>query len=304
MKKGTQKTSKRRDLGCLFCGMTGKLSGEHLWPAWMEEYFAKDSSRRERSESRNTNGAIQPRHDRTMQGGPWKTKVKAVCKKCNNGWVSDIEDDLKETLLSLGRDERIILDIVKQKQIAVWTLLKAMVVESRVPGLSDTRSFTSEECRKIWQNRDCIPSNFYSWIVRSSAHVGWSGNYLRTNAALPLGVDMSHDPLDYNSSAGMWGIGELLIVWYYSRRPDIVLNYQPDDLVGCQIWPPKFKVINWPPSAHFSGHEKLAASIKSGLWATYDEADRMALEGLDLKREPDWLKEYAIPSNLQNFSGE
>src|SRR6185437_10052806 len=69
---------------CAFCPETAKLSGEHIWSAWMEQLIPG----RKLFTSRDERGEIA--WQRVAPGLDWTAKV--VCKRCNETWMSDIEN--------------------------------------------------------------------------------------------------------------------------------------------------------------------------------------------------------------------
>jgi hypothetical protein len=284
---------------CVFCG-GHPLSKEHLWPDWMDDFFPGGLYRQETSEQRGPDQAFQP-EPRQMEGGPWKTAFKAVCEPCNNGWMSQIESGVKDTLLALGRGHQINLGLDQQEQLARWVAMKAMVAENGIPKVQDARVFTQELRDSFKQEGASLPKNFFCWIVRSSPVAMWGARYLRVSDALPHSVDMSNDPLTANSTAGMWGIGELLIVWFFTRRSDIGFRYDPDELIGGQLWPRKYRTMPWPPPCHFASQASLAAAIDCGLWEPINDEQRLSRERPEITDSPGWMTEHSHASNNDHF---
>jgi hypothetical protein len=62
---------------CIFCD-NNSGSREHLWPLWIHE-------RKDFEPLKSKRGDLE-----ILIPNP-KLVVKAVCKKCNNGWMSDLE---------------------------------------------------------------------------------------------------------------------------------------------------------------------------------------------------------------------
>src|SRR6516162_2332321 len=68
---------------CAFCPSTADLTGEHLWSHWMDDLFPG----KKRFTSKNEKGEIIKQWEDASLS--WKAKV--VCRRCNNGWMSDME---------------------------------------------------------------------------------------------------------------------------------------------------------------------------------------------------------------------
>jgi len=78
---------------CIFCGQKGKKSKEHLWPVWMHEYLGKEgdgNNIRESTSFKNREHIGGSKLER--QGYLFTTKFRVVCRGCNNGWMSKLEE--------------------------------------------------------------------------------------------------------------------------------------------------------------------------------------------------------------------
>ena len=74
---------------CLFCPNPVD-SAEHLWSKWILEELKPAEP-------------IHVRFGRTISApvdNP-EVRIKCVCQKCNNGWMSDIENDNKPHMLAM-----------------------------------------------------------------------------------------------------------------------------------------------------------------------------------------------------------
>ena len=95
---------------CTFClGATGaRASGEHIWPNWASELLPVRATKHQYL-GKGWNGfALSDRKiDYTRQGSPSGIKVRGVCKKCNETWMSTIEQRSKPILIRLlvGHDK-------------------------------------------------------------------------------------------------------------------------------------------------------------------------------------------------------
>ena len=87
----------------------------------------------------------------------------AVCckKRCNEGWMKDLEDAVLQLVGKMGEGTRTTLDVLQQWTVARWAIAKAMVWEhiSR-----DKPIFYSDEDR--FGLRDgTIPPNTFIWLA-------------------------------------------------------------------------------------------------------------------------------------------
>lgn len=110
---------------CLFCSNQAN-SNEHLFPAWLNAEFPNPDSER-RLVTRQVG-------DNVHEWFAWETaylQIKAVCKTCNETWMSAIEGRTKPILLPMIYGQKVNLSMTDQLELATWATLKAMVYDSR-----------------------------------------------------------------------------------------------------------------------------------------------------------------------------
>ena len=91
-----------------------------------------------------------------MEGSPVEitasaqVKIKAVCRPCNNGWMSKLETDSKPLIGRLIEDFPLSLHTSQQTLLARWTLKTAMVLD----GVTKERNrfYTRSECENLHLN--------------------------------------------------------------------------------------------------------------------------------------------------------
>lgn len=108
---------------CAFCPETAKLSGEHLWSAWMEELIPG----KKLFTSWNARGEIA--WQRVAAGLDWTAKV--VCKRCNETWMSDIESRHAKPAMAdliLGETE-VTISRSRAHSMAVFAFKAAVVLD-------------------------------------------------------------------------------------------------------------------------------------------------------------------------------
>lgn len=146
---------------CLFCPNPVD-SAQHIWSDWILQDLKP----------------VQPIH---IKMGKTFSKVvknpevrmKCVCQKCNNGWMSDVESENKPHMLAMMNDKAIVLQPVQQKLLCRWAALKAMVVD----GSSKTRIPFFSESEKILMKPPmrALPVGTLAWIGRLSVKAFHAG---------------------------------------------------------------------------------------------------------------------------------
>lgn len=114
---------------CIFCHHEGqKLTREHVYPNWLSSLFNEDI--------KSTNEVSSDNVDRVWQGRVFQHKLKLVCGKCNNGWMSTIEGQVKDLLTSLAfTHDGHTLSSDDQRKVALW-VQKTILVMNRAVGTS------------------------------------------------------------------------------------------------------------------------------------------------------------------------
>ena len=112
---------------CIFCDGIGPFSLEHAFPLWMRQIFPKD-------------GRFEVQRGTDAEQRSWKSgshfgfTSRAVCRSCNNGWMSALENSVKPMLWPMffpGR--RTELRKEEKTLLATWAVKTAMVLEFAGP---------------------------------------------------------------------------------------------------------------------------------------------------------------------------
>lgn len=161
---------------CIFCGLPfGRDrpdSREHVWSEWMRDLLPK----RPGAQLISRVGADEQHEllERREYGGVLQRKLKprVVCRECNTGWMSVLEETTKPILLPLILKEPCELTIEDQKTLATWMCLKNMVAELSHP---QTRATKPADYQRMYDLR-LPPSGATVWL---GAHTGedWSMRY-------------------------------------------------------------------------------------------------------------------------------
>ena len=112
---------------CIFCGSSGKLSGEHIFPDWLSKMF--DDQIVGINEVRGDNLA------RDWVKSIFQDKLKKVCETCNSGWMSTIENDAKNLLVPLiFTHNQLTLNKKDQRLLSFWAQKTLLVVSETTGG--------------------------------------------------------------------------------------------------------------------------------------------------------------------------
>lgn len=191
-----------------------------------------------------------------------RVRVKAVCKKCNNGWMSDIEGENKPHMFAMMNDKRTVLEPVAQKLLTRWAILKAMVIDGSSP-VKRTPFYSECERTNMRPPLRALPIGTLVWLGRipvRSLHVGLGDTF----------GEISNVPKAFHNCITTIVVGHLVIqvltmhvlpMFATTRIKPIckpgawdvnLLDIWP--AFGNKTWPPAFSLIlKGPPWEHHVG---------------------------------------------------
>lgn len=233
---------------CIFCGSPVN-SKEHLFAEWILLSL----------------GGVKRRRQTLSDGIPRELTgpitVRCLCRRCNNEWLSEIENSAKAIMEPLMHDKGGELDHCDQEVMARWAAKTAMMGEGTRPQYLE-RFFSQEERDSMRVNRQ-IPEGMSVQLGRYYAPAGQ--HFASTDVTWPAG-EVS-DALEGNVTTIVVGHLVFQAVMVRSRidsHPSIVhlpIRATTDwDALLLDIWR-KRHALRWPPSQSFTGRAKDANFI-------------------------------------------
>jgi hypothetical protein len=188
---------------CVFCGAPAD-SQEHVWPNWAASLLADEGP------LPHFQQVIQegrPGEERRFSKHAYSVTVGVVCKKCNNGWMSDLELRVKPYLEAMlhgrGRD----LHEGGLRTLGAWALKTSMMMVEQLYG-AKRRVIPEVEHAHLFEHRE--PSE----RVRV-----WMASYAWSQAVAlgsPWGVDAETDdtgPREWEPDRGARDIWAVTILF-------------------------------------------------------------------------------------------
>jgi hypothetical protein len=217
---------------CLFCSEDA-TSKEHVWPQWILKLLPPRRPVRQR---------LGTGKEVTYSGD---FKLKGVCSACNNGWMSELETEVRPILGPLVQDLSIQLDLEDQKKLARWAFKTAIVLEG-TKERSMKRYFASGLGPALGTGSDILGRTMI-WIGRSSE----SGLYAR---ASDVRYDLDDQNLSAEATVTTMVVGHVVLqvmsaifpVEKDSETVRIPLYIGDWEKVLAKIWPAS-RVFTWPP---------------------------------------------------------
>lgn len=154
------------DRKCLFCdeNLIGNRSNEHVLAIWLQR--ALDIEEKKLSPTHLDSKTGKPKSTRTHSVG--NLVEGRVCRTCNNGWMSDLENKARDILLPLIDVDREVISLSQEERftLARWVSKTAFVLNSS----SDYfKNIPPDHFRKIYADPESLPDKV---IVLAQQHHG------------------------------------------------------------------------------------------------------------------------------------
>lgn len=249
---------------CIFCGGFG-LSKEHVLPDWLRQIFPRLPT------DTHTWDILQDAHTAAPsmrrirgQGQLGSKKVRVVCKKCNSGWLSTMEDETKGDLspiVSPGFAH--LLSVEAQQQLAAWIAKTTMTAEFLV---KEQPAIKQDE-RERFKERQLPEDHWQIWI---SSYIGrqWRKGGIFHHG---VGLYIPPEPMRVgvrNTQFTVIGLGRLICIAISSTAQgfSMDLGEHLKDATR-QLWPPLGRDQMWPSDRSFddNGVERLCAAFGRAL---------------------------------------
>ena len=217
---------------CIFCGKT-RVTKEHLIPKWMLKIVRRKFSWQ--GGKAGFKVASNEPHEWTISR-PAETVVECVCRRCNNGWMNEIEQAAKPALTTMIHGDALELDPETQEAIGTWMCLKA-ILSAYVKLLFPV---PQEWLAYFYAHHSPPPGN---WAVYTTRYRGTRGL-----AADGSRIGLRETGADMNSSSGAsaeQGVGHLAIQGRGIRSP--VRLHERVNIH--RVWPTTRLTLLWPPAA-------------------------------------------------------
>jgi len=165
---------------CPYLCFGSGLTREHVWPEWLKQYIPRTHKTTfhqvkvvySREPGKPVENERYSKGHLTRQGDPASQRLRVVCKKCNTGWMSRLQQKAKPIMLPLINDEWRELDVDSQRILAAWITMFTMVIEFAHPM---TAGVTAEHRRLFLNNQQPLPT----WLIYFGTFQGkdWSGDF-------------------------------------------------------------------------------------------------------------------------------
>lgn len=234
---------------CIFCGAFG-LTHEHIWADWLKDYIPRDQpyhiSRKADVSPYETESVSLER----KTGDFHSRRVYCVCKACNSGWMSQLQERVRPYLVPMLKGQKITLYKNGQTALCAWVSMMIAVAEY----VNRDKVAIPQSDRTFLRERRKPPSHWHIWIGahRNQTYPIYSHRILEF-AEKGEEVPRRARANGQNTHATTICVGEYLLIYAMSSIParNLVRKWKPPTPVRPyldQIWPINGRAVTWPPA--------------------------------------------------------
>lgn len=140
---------------CIFCGNT-PVTREHMWADWLRDYIPREMQYHTARFARLGLEAEQVSYKK-QTGDPHSRRIPCVCAKCNNEWMSGLQEDAKPFLVPMLQNKPVALHKLTKTMLATWVTMTTMVAEYEnqamvaIPQSDRTKFFETQHPLPHWR---------------------------------------------------------------------------------------------------------------------------------------------------------
>lgn len=220
---------------CVFCG-GAPVTNEHVFPQWLNRYLPA--------------GQVQQIEQTRYGPGEYNVtrlhvgldfRIRKVCARCNNGWLSRLETESIDILNPLISSlEMQMLSLATQRQIALWATKTAMMMDNvQIDPILPTVKLARMRSHRA------IPGGTRIWMGACAEL-----DPLVTNRTVRIELE-NLEKFYEGLPAGFYApmkIGHLCLYVYFPMVDDLVIQHAPRYHLGlARIWPRRASDLPWPP---------------------------------------------------------
>jgi hypothetical protein len=228
-----------------------------VWPTWLTQYVPRAlKSYHDTIAEINPEGEIT-KSRKKWDGDPRSRRAQCVCGKCNNGWMSRLQEQTKPPLLKLVQAQETRLTIHDQRLLATWATMTTMTSEYIQPS---TAAISARDRNRFYKEHSPLKlsriwiGNFHrgDWKPYRVHHAWPARTRVRNKSALSGNIPP-------NTQTTTITFGALYLHAASSDVPDAIRRmtfpHEVTNTILKQIWPPRSGTLHWPPPRTMTDRE-------------------------------------------------
>jgi hypothetical protein len=215
---------------CVFCGNVGKLTAEHVFPAWTTNWVPGAGTAAIRHEMHGRQAVNYEKRDLDV-------KSRAVCETCNNTWMAKLETRIIPILGPLmASTEPAVVHGRTHRLIAWWAAKTAAMLDTVHPD----RVIPIPAYQAIRHDREPAPSTMGIWMGCYHIDEKPDWHHLRTTINTLPGTGQ-----EITGYVSTFRLGHL---WFQVLDVFTPTSAEMTQIRGTfQVWPLTGWTFDWPP---------------------------------------------------------
>ena len=232
---------------CAFCLRPAKMTGEHIWSAWIGRLFSDYA------------GVFQVERSGAPATRRWKSRsidatANVVCEQCNNGWMSDLDAEASIAMANMIRHGSGLSLLARGiASIAAFAFKTAVVVDCTV--WHRPRPFFSHADRKRFAATLVIPRGVQVWLSTfrtRQIHGSFTAHY----GEIHVGKCKGFEFYIFTYVVGFLVIQLTGFRWNsVAKGPRFMPHLRQGDIwnpVSVPLWPSDGRPVDWPTSQYLT----------------------------------------------------
>ena len=187
-------------------------------------------------------GTMTKLDSKELTGHAKSTKFRIVCKTCNNGWMSKIEESAKPILEPIIQGDTLLLDKTMQFLLSRWLSLKVLVIDNTAGN-----PIASKQTRDNFRSDPQPLSGMTAWIARCDAASTQSALFRQTATIANKSTTPLTEDIPQNVQTVSIGVGNCFFHIHHNTSNAHIDSYFSPGGRFFQIWPIVTDVVFWPP---------------------------------------------------------
>ena len=299
---------------CIFCGRVEMMTGEHIFAFWTNTAVKPPYEQYSKVIYRQQGHVKEEIVDLSFKGernrGHANMRLNVLCKECNNGWGSDLQDSVSAVLKPVLKEEAWQLTDEDREKVAKWLTSFIMVRQYLHP---QAVAIDNERCRDFYRTRAPL-SGVSARVARYSGENSHNSRYrnIAGGDAYFSRPNSISAPETNHSCMLTAALGNLIFFVFWSSDPNTLVHFSPNH-------PRPFSIANMSkefdeetkdlpepdneryrsPQVYYPFHYMLAELGMSQIWPPFEIYPEASSSTLDVNDFYD-LNELATHALLTN----
>ncbi len=250
----------RSPVHCLFCDAAGVTKAHVFAKSWTGLFDEPNDTREHEVVHRYTDPDTGKQRE-MKRAKTFALISRKVCKTCNSGWLSELEERVKPLMASFAANRPVVLSADEQTDLALWASAATLIAMSMDPAAAD---FADPALAQMLYRTRRPTVGMDIWLgANSHGEMGWFRSHTLKIPPAP-------------ERQGAWGatiaFGYAVIHVVCHDMPEQRMNLKGDARRSMRrIWGPQDRVT-WPPKLRLRPRDLSPLAVIVGEQSSFERA--------------------------------